>query len=194
MPSTLKVRSCVRSIAACLLALLTSILPLSALAQEIRIRSAYIEPANEVLLLTAQVHFTLPEGAQRAIREGVELTLTLNINISRARSYWLDEDLADLTQRYELLYHAVSGRYVVRNLNSGEQDSFPTLDAALESMQHIRRLPVLDEALVRGAGRYEVSVQAELDVKTMPDALRFILFWADDWRQGSERYTWPLRL
>jgi hypothetical protein len=28
----------------------------------------------------------------------------------------------------------------------------------------------------------------------MPDTLRFILFWSDDWRQRSEWYTWSPRL
>jgi hypothetical protein len=55
-------------------------------------------------------------------------------------------------------------------------------------------LPILDEALVRSRDRYEISLRAGLDVHTMPDALRFVLFWADDWRQSSEWYTWPLRL
>lgn len=159
-----------------------------------RVRSAYLESSGGVLLLTSQVHFELPEGAQQAIRDGVELTMTLRIRINRARSFWFNEEIADLNQRYELLYHAVSARYVVRNINSGEQDSYPTLEAALDSLRQIRRLPVLDESLVSGQGRYEVSLQAELDVHTMPDALRFILFWADDWRQNSEWYTWPLRL
>jgi hypothetical protein len=168
--------------------------PALASAQDMQIRSAFVEPAAGVLLLSAQLDFQLPRGAQRAIREGVELTLRFDIVVHRSRRFWMDEDIAELQQRYELLYHAVSTRYVVRNVNSGQQDSFPTLEAALDSLRHIQRLPILDEALVREEGRYEISLRSELDVHTMPDALRFVLFWADDWRQNSEWYTWPLRL
>ncbi|MET0988087.1 MAG: DUF4390 domain-containing protein [Steroidobacteraceae bacterium] len=170
------------------------LLPFTAFAKDIDIRSAFVESNAGVLLLSAQVDFELPAGAQQAIRDGVELTLTFDIEVSRGRRYWTDEGVAQLEQRYELLYHAVSGRYLVRNLNSGEQGSYPTLDAALEPLHRIERLPILDEALVRSKGRYEISLRASLDVHTMPDALRFIVFWADDWRQASEWYTWPLRL
>ena len=170
------------------------LLPLAAFAEPMQIRSAYVEPSAGVLQLSAQVDFQLPAGAQQAIRDGVELTLTFDIEITRARRFWPDEGVAQLEQRYEVLYHAVSGRFLVRNLNSGEQSSYPTLDAALEPLHRIERLPILDEALVRPKGRYEISLHASLDVHTMPDALRFIVFWADDWRQSSEWYTWPLRL
>ena len=168
--------------------------PLAAFAEEIRIRSAFVEPSAGVLLLTAQVEFQLPEGAQQAIRDGVELSLTFEIEITRARRFLFDEGIAKLEQRYELQYHAVSSRYLVRNLNSGEQDSYPSLEAALDSLRRIERIPIIDEALVSGEGRYEISVRALLDVHTMPDALRFVLFWADDWRQRSDWYTWRLRL
>jgi Domain of unknown function (DUF4390) len=176
------------------LACLTLLLPFAAFGEDMQIRSAYVEPSAGVLLLNAQIEFQLPAGAQQAIRDGVALTLTVDIEITRSRRLWTDEGVAQLEQRYELLYHAVSGRFLVRNLNSGEQGSYPTLDAALESLHRIERLPILDEALVRAKRRYEISLRAGLDVHTMPDALRFIVFWADDWRQSSEWYTWPLRL
>ena len=118
----------------------------------------------------------------------------LEIVVLRQRSYWLDEGVATLDQTYELVYHALSDRYLVRNVNSGEQVSYATLDAALDSLRVISNLPILDQALVRPERRHEISVRASLDVRTMPDTLRFILFWSDDWRQRSEWYTWSPRL
>jgi hypothetical protein len=170
------------------------LLSAAAASEDMEIRSAFVESNAGVLQLSAQVEFELPSGAQQAIRDGVEMTLTFDIEITRARRLWMDETVAKLEQRYEVAYHAVSERYLVRNLNSGQQDSYPTLDAALASLRRIERLPILDEALVQSKGRYEISLRARLDVHTMPDALRFVVFWADDWRQKSEWYTWPLRL
>jgi hypothetical protein len=82
----------------------------------------------------------------------------------------------------------------VRNLNSGEQSSFTTLDAALDFMRVIDDLPILDRALLHSEQRYDIALRASLDVRTMPDTLRFVLFWTDDWRQRSEWYTWSPRL
>jgi hypothetical protein len=158
------------------------------------VRSAYVEPADRVYELNATLNFDLPEGARAAIREGVPLTLHLEIVVKRQRSYWLDETVATLDQYYELGYRALSERYLVRNLNSGEQASYATLDAALDALRVISRLPILDQALVSPNRRHEISVRGNLDVRTMPDALRFVLFWSDDWRQRSEWYTWSPQL
>lgn len=158
------------------------------------IRSAFVEPADSVYMLNARLDFELPPGAQAAINDGVVLTLDLEIVVNRARRYWLDDTVATLEQHYELVYHALSERFLVRNVNSGEQLSLPTLEAALQSLQVVDRLPILDQTLVQPDLRYEVSLRGRLDVRNIPDALRFVLFWVDDWRQTSDWYTWPLNL
>ena len=158
------------------------------------IRSAYVERAEGVYQLNATLDFEVVEGARAAIRDGAPFTLHLEIVVRRERSYWLDEVVATLDQGYELVYHALSDRYLVRNMNSGEQVSYATLDAALDSLRVITNLPILDQALVRPERRHEISLRAGMDVRTMPDTLRFILFWSDDWRQRSEWYTWSPRL
>jgi hypothetical protein len=158
------------------------------------IRSAYVERAEGVYQLNATLDFDIGQGARAAVRDGAPFTLHLEIVVHRQRSYWLDETVATLDQSYELVYHALSDRYLVRNVNSGEQASYATLDAALDSLRVISNLPILDQALVRPERRHEISLRAGLDVRTMPDTLRFILFWSDDWRQRSEWYTWSPRL
>ena len=158
------------------------------------VRSAYVEPVDGVYQLNATVEFELPEGARAVVAQGVPLTLHLDIVVRRQRSYWLDETVATLEQDYELVHHALSERYLVRNLNSGDQSSYPTLDSALDALRVISDLPVLYQALVIPDRRHEISLRASLDVRTMPDALRFVLFWADDWRQRSEWYTWSPQL
>jgi hypothetical protein len=178
-----------------MVALLNCAFATSATAQaRLEVRSAYIEPAERIYELNATLNFDLPEGARAVVREGVPLTLHLEIVVKRQRNYWLDETVATLDQYYELAYRALSERYLVRNLNSGEQASYATLDAALDALRVISRLPILDQALVSRELRHEISVRANLDVRTMPDALRFVLFWSDDWRQRSEWYTWSPQL
>jgi hypothetical protein len=158
------------------------------------IRSAYVERGERVYELNATLDFDLPEGARAAIRDGAPLTMHLEIVVRRQRSYWLDETVATLDQNYELVFHALTERYLVRNVNSGEQASYATLDAALDALRVISSLPILDQSLVRVRRRHEISVRGGVDIRTMPDTLRFILFWSDDWRQRSEWYTWSPQL
>lgn len=164
--------------------------------QKMAVRSAFLERQDNVYQLNATLAFDLPEGARQAVVDGVPMTLDLEIVLRRARRFWFDEAVATLVQNYQLEHRVLSERYLVRNLNSGEQMSFPTLDGALDAMRVISNLPILDQSLIEPDEEYEISLRASLDVRTMPDVLRFVLFLADDWRQRSERTDrklWPSR-
>lgn len=160
--------------------------------QAFGVRTAYAQLVDGVYLLNARLHLPLNERMRGAINDGVPLTLELEIEVSGARRYWTDETVAALVQRYELQYHAVSDRYLVRNLNSGEQTSYATLDSAVEHLTHISGLPVLDQTLVRPQRRHEFGMRATFELGDMPAALRVLMFWADDVHRSSEWYTWPL--
>lgn len=156
------------------------------------VRTAYAQLVEGVYLLNARLQLPLKERVRTALNDGVPLTVVLELEVSRARHYWLDETVASLRQEYQLQYQAVSDRYVVRNLNSGELSSFPDLDAALEQLSRISGLPVLDEGLLRPGYRHEFSLRVTLNLGDMPDTLRVLMFWTDDYHRVSEWYTWPL--
>jgi len=168
-------------------------LPAAAADEKLEIRSAYLVPAQGVYLLNANLRFTLPEGARQAIQDGVALSLHGELELQRARRWWLDATVATLEQKYEVVYHALSKNYLLRNLNSGEQTAYGTLDAALEALSTWHDLPVLDQSLLNPHDQYEVRLRATLDVRTLPETLRLVLFWTDNWRQRSDWYLWPLK-
>jgi len=156
------------------------------------IRTAYVQLVDGVYLLSTRLHLPLNQRLRKALKDGVPLTLDLQLDVVGTRRYWLDEGVASLRQQFQLQYHAVSDRYLVRNLNSGEQSSFPTLDAAVEQLSHISGLPVLDLSLIKNDRRYEFNLRVTLDLGDIPYTLRVLMFWTDDWHRVSEWYTWPL--
>ena len=48
-----------------------------------------------------------------------------------------------MTLRRELTYHAVTDRYVLRDDDGVEQESFPTLEEALDRLGRVEDLPIL---------------------------------------------------
>lgn len=156
------------------------------------IRTAYVQLVDDVYLLNARLQLPLNDRLREALRDGVQLRLELELEVTGTRRYWLDEGVASLRQLYQLQYDAVSDRYLVRNLNSGEQNSFPTLEAAVEHLSHVSGLPVLDRALTESGRRYEFHLRVTRDLGDIPDTLRVLMFWTDDWHRASEWYTWPL--
>jgi hypothetical protein len=149
---------------------------------------------QDVYELDSRTTVTLPDDARRAIEAGLALRLDYEIEIQRVRRYVPDASVAELVQSYELNYHALSQRYLLRNLNTGEQQDVGTLAAALERLGEVRGLPVIDRSLLEKGVPYEARVRAVLDMSTAPDAFGWLLFWADDWSASSEWFTWSLRL
>jgi Domain of unknown function (DUF4390) len=123
----------------------------------------------------------------------VPLTIELDLEIERVRQLLPNSRVAELTQRYHLQYNAVSARFILRNENSGQQESLSTIDAAIEQLSEVRGLPVLDKALISADRRYEASVRAKLDYSTVPFSLRVLMFWVTDWHRESDWYTWTLQ-
>jgi hypothetical protein len=156
------------------------------------VRSARLDLIDRVYFLDARVQYRLSTEALEALEAGVALTIELQLELNRRRRVLPNQSVAVLSQRYQLQYHALSNRYLLRNLNSGEQQSFATLFAALNQLGRVTELPVIDAALLEGNSRYQVRLRAVLDTREFPGPLRLLAFWADGWRIESDWYEWRL--
>ncbi|MDP6675230.1 MAG: DUF4390 domain-containing protein [Gammaproteobacteria bacterium] len=160
--------------------------------QPFEIRSAESRLFQSVWFANALIDFRLSDEALAALDSGVVLTIELQIRLDRVRRFWLDKETAMLEQSFELSYQPLSERYVVRNLNSGEQDSFATLFSALNSMGRIVDLPIIDASLLDADEQYEIALRAVLDQNTLPGPLRLLAFWSSGFRLESDWYVWIL--
>ena len=156
-------------------------------------RSADLELAGGVYHLNARMALPISDAVRRGLSEGVPLILEVDLDVERVRQLLPNSRVAELTQRYDLQYNAVSARYILRNENSGQQQSLPTIDAALEELSEVRSLPVLDKALLSPDRRYEASVRARIDYGRVPFTLRMLMFWVNEWHRESDWYTWTLQ-
>jgi Domain of unknown function (DUF4390) len=157
----------------------------------LEVRSAYVNIDNGVFLLHARVEYPVNPAIRDALRDGVTLTFELDTRVERERRLWFNASIVDLTLRRELMYHAVSDRYVVRDVKTGQQENFPTLDEAVTYLGRIDSWPILVEPQLNG-GNYLISVRAGVRRGRLPASLRALFFWTDDFRRVSEWYSWSL--
>lgn len=160
---------------------------------EVEVRSAYAEVEDGVYFIRARLDYTLGSSALEALNNGVTLNIELQIFVNRVRRFIWDDTVASLKQHYQLSYHALTQRYLVANLNSGERESFGDLSSALVHLGDIGHLPVIDQALLNEDDRYQVGLRAVVDVKELPGPLNLLSLVWGNWRIVSEWYTWPLR-
>lgn len=162
-------------------------------AGQFEVRSANTELRDGVYFLNASIAYRLSTEARDALHAGVPLGIRLDVEIFHPRRWWFDNENSTLLQSYQLEYHALSERYIVLNVNSGNQESFGSLGAALDYLGKIDRLPLIDAALVGDQRDYDVRLRAVLDQEQFPGPLRLLAFWRRDWSIASEWYRWPLR-
>lgn len=148
--------------------------------------------ADEVYVLSARISYHFNPDVLEALESGVPLTIRLDIEIARQREWLWDETLTALEQRYQLQYHALTQQYLVKNLNSGIQYNYPSLQGSLDALGEISELPLLDKRLLDPAAQYAARLRADLDVESLPGPLRLLAYVSPQWRAQSEWYTWPL--
>jgi hypothetical protein len=156
------------------------------------VRSASTELSNGVHLLDSRLQLVLSSEALEALNSGVVLTIELQMQVIRVRRLYMDALDAELAVRFELEYRPLSQRYIVRNLNSGDQDSFATLYSALNNLGRVQALPVIDDALLESSKAYRVRARAMLQTKQYPAPLRMLFFWRSQWQLQSEWFEWTL--
>lgn len=156
------------------------------------VRSASTSLVDGVLLLDARLQLVLSSEALDALNAGVPITVELQTQVIRSRRFLPDVSDAELATRFELEYRPLSQRYIVRNLNSGDQDSFATLYSALNNLGRVTALPIVDDDLLRQGKDYRVRVRVMLQTQQYPAPLRLMFFWRSQWQLQSEWYEWTL--
>ena len=156
------------------------------------VRTADARLAGGVHTLDARLQLVLSSEALNALSSGVPLRIELQLEVIRVRRFVWDDAAAELAIVHELEYRPLSQRYIVRNLNSGDQDSFATLYSALNSLGRIQGLPVIDDALLEADAAYRIRLRVLLNTRQYPAPLRLLFFWRDQWQLESEWFEWLL--
>jgi Domain of unknown function (DUF4390) len=156
------------------------------------VRSASTTLVDGVHQLEARLQLVLSDDALNALNSGVALRIEMDLEVIRVRRFIPDAVEAELVWQYELEYRPLSQRYIVRNVNSGIQDSYATLYSALNNLGRVQGLPVIDDSVLSKDSQYRVRLRAALSTREYPAPLRIILFWRDEWQLKSDWYEWSL--
>ncbi len=157
------------------------------------VRSATTETLTGVHTLDARLQLVLSSEALAALESGVTLTIEMQMQVIRVKRFLVDSVDAEIIVRHELEFRPLSQRYIVKNLNSGNQDSFATLYSALNSLGRVQGLPVIDDELLEPDRDYRLRLRAMLNTQQYPAPLRLLFFWRGQWQLQSEWYEWSLK-
>ncbi len=161
------------------------------------IRNARTTLVDGVYLLDADISFVFSEEALEAIENGVPVTIILEMQVLRQHgliwdNLWWDKKIAQLEGKFRIETRPLSKTYLLRNLNSGELQVFPSFGELLVGLGKIRNFPLLDEHLLGDEGHYYLRLRALLDIESLPSPLRPWAYLSALWRLESDWYQWPI--
>ncbi len=156
------------------------------------IEDAESELIDGVYHLNARLGIRLGDEMREALRNGVPLVFVLELEVIEPRLKWLKRQVVQVEQRYELRYHALSQQYLLTNLNTGIRLVFHNLAWALDALQHIERLPLLDADVIEGRDAAQTRLRLRLDVSALPLPLKIRAYTSPNWQIRSDWVPWPL--
>ena len=154
-------------------------------AESIEVLDASLRAAEEGLLLDADFEFELTPRLAEVVANGVPLYFRVEFQLTRPRWYWFNERAASSHLQLRLSYHALSRQY---RLSTGLlQQSFATLDEALNVLKRVRNWLVVDRAASFANADYQAALRMRLDTALLPKPFQMSALLNRDLQLGS---TW----
>lgn len=175
-----------RSLAWLLLALLLLTLAWHPVqAAEVTVSQASIEHSDEGYRLSVSYDFELNRGLEDALSRGVPLYFTTDLQLTRRRWYWFDENSVSVTRTVRLSYNVLTRQY--HTAISGQlQQSFTNLDDALTLIRRPPRWLIADNNTLKTGDNYNVGLRMRLDVAQLPKPFQVNALNNSDWRLSSD--------
>ena len=149
-----------------LTALLLALATADARSDEVEVLQANLVAVEDGLVLNADFAFELSPRLEEVVANGVPLYFRVEFELTRPRWYWFDERAASRVLQLRLSYHALSRQYRV---STGLlQQSFPTLEEALNVIKRVRNWLVVERTVQFAAADYDAAVRMRLDTTLLP--------------------------
>lgn len=149
------------------------------------VKSAKIEPSDEGYRLAASFSMELSEGLRKAIRDGVPVSFTTELDLTRSRWYWVDEKVIRKEYTVKIAYNTWTQQYTA-TINDGLQQSFPSLDTALDLVIRPSRWLIADKSMLSPGATYSVALQLRMGLSKLPMHLQVPSFNDSHWSQKTE--------
>ena len=155
------------------------------------VEHAALRPAGGAYVVDARIDFAFSEDNLEAMRNGVALTVIVDIEVRRERGQWWDETLARRQLRYRIETNVLTGRYRLRSIGGGARN-YRSLEEMTESLGRVESVPVIARERLSTDSRYAARIRARLDIEALPSPLRPIAYLSPQWRLNSGWFEWQV--
>lgn len=176
--------------------LLTAFLlaPATVHAEGVEIARAELEHTDEGYKLALTVSLALTHALEDAVTRGVPLYFTTEVRVTRPRWYWLDEEVASISQTVRISYNVLTQQYHA-SINGRLHQSFKSLEEALFLVRRPNRLLIAEKSVLKPGETYDLAVRAGLDIERLPKPFQVHALNSSGWQFSSDwqQFTFEAR-
>jgi hypothetical protein len=164
--------------------------PLSARADGIEVKKAFLTAAEDGYVLEAEFDIALTPTLEDALNKGVSLYFVLEFELIRPRWYWFNERVLSTQQQYRLTYNALTRQY---RIGVGTlYQNFSSLTEALEVMSRVRRREEMEPGAIGKGSTYTAALRLRLDTAQLPKPFQINALGSREWNVGSDWHRWTV--
>jgi len=152
------------------------------------VKQAAIQAAPQGYVLDADVSIVLNPTLEDALTKGINLHFLLELELTRPRDWWFDEDIAEAERKMRIYYHLLLRRYVVESGYTTRTAS--TLSEALALLGRVDNWQVLERGALKTGRRYDARLRLRLDTAKLPKPLSIGAVTSDKWELATPWYGW----
>ena len=170
--------------------LMVPLLTTMARAEEARLTDIVAAITGEHLIIYFRVSECFTEEMKKAIENGINTTFTFFVTLHEVRDFQLDNKIADLHVRHDIVYDNLKKVYKVSLSERDNQTIYvEDFNEAKNLMSEIVDLKLTGIQNLRNGNQYKVRMMAELDKIKLPLYLDYILFFLSLWDFETDWYT-----
>jgi hypothetical protein len=152
------------------------------------VKSAELKAQEDAYLLNADIDIKFSGAIEDAISKGYTLNFIIEFQLATPRKYWFDDEIATVTQRVSLSYHALSRQFLL--VRGEQQKTFVRLDEAIDDLSSISDLKVFSKSQVEKGESYKAGFLMRLDTKKLPKTLQGDGLVSEEWTMTTQRFEW----
>jgi Domain of unknown function (DUF4390) len=152
------------------------------------ISEAAIRATPQGYVLDGEVNIVLNSTLEDALSRGINLYFLLELELSRPRNWWFDEDIVDSVRKMRIYYHLLLRRYVVETGYTTRTAA--TLSEALAMLGRVDAWQVLEQGALKSGQHYDARLRLRLDTSQLPKPLSIGAVGGDRWELVTPWYEW----
>ena len=152
------------------------------------VRQAVIQATPQGYVLDADVNIVLNDTLEDALIKGISLPFLLELEVTRPRNWWLDEDIAEPVRKMRIYYHLLLRRYIVESGYTTRTAA--SLSEALALLGQVDDWQVLERGALKTGRRYDARLRLRLDTAQLPKPLSIGAVTSDKWELATPWYGW----